>query len=166
MYHLQRSTIRFKLPTCIVWFCDVDPCLLRGSQSTTLLKSFNSIHAQVLTQLGNAMPKLNFNTTDDFEFVDFRFSWDCNISWFSIKTSSKKIYAPSMLEHQKHFCLQIRAWTLPKHTQELHDSLFYLLEFFIVPQEYVQTHNGPKNHYIRGFQSITSKLFIRVLISN
>lgn len=71
-----------KLPTCIVWFCDVDPCLLRGSHSTTLLKSFNSIHAQVLTQLGNALPKMNFNTTDDFEFVDFSFSLDCNISWF------------------------------------------------------------------------------------
>jgi hypothetical protein len=88
-----------KLPTCIVWFCDVDPCLLRGSQSTTLLKSFNSIHAQVLTQLGNAMPKLNFNTTDDFEFVEFSFSLYCNNSWFSIKKLPKKICTPTMLEY-------------------------------------------------------------------
>ncbi len=117
----------------------MDPCLLRGSQSTTLLKSFNSIHAQVLTQLTNAMPKLNFNTTDDFEFMDFSFGLDCNISWFSSKTFSKKIYAPTMLEYQKHFYLQIHAYAIPKHTQELHDSLFYLLEFFNVPQEYVDS---------------------------
>jgi hypothetical protein len=49
-----------------------------------------------------------------------------------------------MLEYQKHFCLKIHAYTLPKHTQELLYSLFYLLEFFNVPQEYVQTHNGLK----------------------
>lgn len=45
------------------------------------------------------MPKLNFTTTDDYEFVDFSFSLDCDISWFSIKTFSKKIYTPTMLEY-------------------------------------------------------------------